>query len=47
MKELELKEIAQIRFEFSDGTWFILDHQSMQHLKPETKQEVDSSMAKA
>lgn len=46
MKELELKEIAQIRFEFTDGTWFILDQQSMRHLKFETKQEVDFALSK-
>jgi len=47
MKELDLKEIGQIRFEFTDGTWFILDHQSMRHLKFETKQEVDFALSKA
>lgn len=47
MKEFETKEIAQIRFEFTDGTWFIFDHQTMRHLKPETKLEVDFALSKA
>ena len=47
MKELENKEISQIRFEFIDGTWFILDHHSLNHLKRETRQEVDFALSKA
>lgn len=41
MKELDNKEVGQIRFEFTDGTWFILDHQSLKHLKTETKLKMD------
>lgn len=46
MKETDNKEIAQIRFEFTDGTWFILDQHSLRHLKTETKLEVDFSLSK-
>lgn len=47
MHEMENKEVGQIRFEFSDGTWFILDQQSLRHLKAETKLEIDFAISKA
>lgn len=46
MRELENKEIGQIRFEFTDGTWFIFDHMQMRHLKIETKLEMDFVLSK-
>lgn len=47
MEEFDNKEVGQIRFEFTDGTWFILDQNSLRHLKSETKNEVDSAISKA
>jgi hypothetical protein len=47
MRELENKEIGQIRFEFKDGTWFILDHQSLQHVTFETKNKIDFALSEA
>lgn len=47
MHEMENKDVGQIRFEFSDGTWFILDQQSLRHLKTETKLDIDFAISKA
>lgn len=47
MKELENKEIGQIRFEFTDGTWFILDQASLRHVSFETKTKLDFATSEA
>jgi hypothetical protein len=47
MKELENKEIGQIRFEFIDGTWFILDQASLRHISFETKTKLDFATSEA
>lgn len=46
MEELDNKNIGQIRFEFDDASWFILDHQTLKHVKPETKLELDFAISK-
>ena len=47
MREFENKEIGQIRFEFTDGTWFILDRSSFQHISFETKTKLDFATSEA
>lgn len=46
MREMENKEIGQIRFEFTDGSWFIVDQMKLRHLKTETKLEMDFALSK-
>lgn len=47
MKELENKEISQIRFEFTDGTWFFIANHNLQFVSKETKDQIDLAISKA
>jgi hypothetical protein len=46
MKELENKEIDAIRFEFKDGTSFVLDPMKLQHVSYEAKNELDLTISR-
>lgn len=40
----EEKKVTQIRFEFDDETWEIIDHQNLKHIKEETKAKLDVAL---
>lgn len=46
MEEMHDKEIGQIRFEFTDGSWFVLDEMKLRHLDTQTRTELNIAISK-
>ena len=45
MREMENREVGQIRFQFTDGTWFVLDQMSLKHVNSESKMKLDFAVS--